>query len=57
MSRTATVCDVCRLVDGDLSTKLCTWCGTCKAWICDADWWNLGRRGLAMALRRMGRGA
>jgi hypothetical protein len=49
---TLQVCDVCRLVDGDLSVKLCDWCQSCKAWICQKDWNNWPRRSLA-AIRRM----
>jgi hypothetical protein len=44
------VCDVCRLVDGDVREKSCTWCGFCKAWICSADWSNVVRRAKAAAL-------
>lgn len=47
--RVFTICDVCRLVDGDFSTKLCNWCGACQSWICDADLQQWGRRARAMA--------
>lgn len=52
--RTVTTCDVCRLLDGNLQAKPCTWCGTCRAWICDADIKNWPRRARAMAARAMG---
>lgn len=29
------VCDVCRIVDKDETVKLCQFCTSCKAWICD----------------------
>lgn len=36
------VCDVCRLIDQDLSLKPCGYCGLCDAYICkeDTDWKN-----------------
>lgn len=47
------VCAVCFYVDGDARPKMCFYCSTCGAWICedDADQW--GRRALASA-RRLG---
>jgi len=44
------VCDVCRLLDFDLSVKLCFYCPACDAWICQADSENWARRGRAAAL-------
>jgi len=29
------ICDVCRLIDGDLTRKSVTYCGFCKAWMCE----------------------
>ena len=31
------VCDVCRLLDGDLSEKPCGYCEMCDSWICERD--------------------
>jgi hypothetical protein len=45
------VCEVCRLVDGDRSVKECSWCQTCRAWICTRDLSQWGRRALAMIRR------
>ena len=47
------ICEVCRLIDNDLSVKVCQFCRTCNAWICAACWNNLARRARAMVLRRM----
>ena len=36
-----TVCDVCRLVWGDMTPRKCFYCGFCDAWICEGhrdDW-------------------
>ena len=35
--RALRACDVCRLLDFDVSQKLCTYCGMCDAWICEQD--------------------
>ena len=51
MKRATTVCDVCRLLDGNLQQKPCTWCGLCQSWICDADLQNWPRRGRAAAIK------
>lgn len=51
---TMAVCDVCRLLNGDLRQKLCIWCGTCQAWICQADINNKLRRTKAMLKRAIG---
>jgi hypothetical protein len=43
------VCDVCRILDGDLRIKPCTFCGLCGAWICIEDidnWWRRLAAGL-----------
>lgn len=35
------VCDVCRLIRGDLTVKVCFYCGFCDSEICQAhanDW-------------------
>jgi hypothetical protein len=31
---TQKTCDVCRLLEDDLTDKLCTYCGLCDSWIC-----------------------
>lgn len=46
------VCDVCRLVDGDTSLKVCFYCGQCDSEICLDDADRFGRRMLAAGLRR-----
>lgn len=43
------ICDVCRLVDGDVRPKLVKWCNVCKAWICSPCSWNPVRRAIAAA--------
>lgn len=49
------VCEVCRLLDGDVRQKPCQYCPACQAWICQADIKNLVRRARAMLLKRLGR--
>ena len=44
------VCDVCRLLDGDLQMKFCFYCGACDAWICEDCQHDWGRRGRASAI-------
>lgn len=44
------VCDVCRVVDGDVTPKECFYCGFCKAWICDNCKWHLPKRAKAMTI-------
>lgn len=46
-----TVCDVCRLVDNDLTIKWCEHCTACKAWICDPCRPRMERRAMAMYYR------
>lgn len=46
------VCDVCRLLDSDISIKLCGYCGMCDAYICRADLNRWGRRIQAWYRRR-----
>jgi hypothetical protein len=48
---TSHVCDVCRLLDGDLWLKWCVYCSVCDAWICEQDLPQWSRRGAAAALR------
>lgn len=48
------VCEVCRLVDDNRCPQLCRWCNACNAWICRADWKNIGRRAIAAMRRGMG---
>jgi hypothetical protein len=43
------ICDVCRLLDGDLREKVCFYCPACSAWICEQDAADWRRRGLAAA--------
>jgi hypothetical protein len=43
-------CDVCRLVDGDVTPKKCFYCSFCKAWLCDNCKWHLPKRGKAMTI-------
>lgn len=45
------VCDVCRLLDGDTSLKLCFYCRFCDSEICQRDVNNLPRRAQAKFLR------
>jgi len=45
------VCDVCRLLNGDMRAKMCFYCPTCDAWICEHDQMNWARRAQAAALR------
>jgi hypothetical protein len=52
------ICDVCRLVDRDVSYKMCFYCSLCDSNICerDADLKNpivLGRRTIAKVLRSL----
>lgn len=48
-------CDVCRLVDFDVSPKLCGYCGLCDAWLCvGCGGWSpsqLKRRAIAASKR------
>lgn len=46
------VCEVCRLLDGDVQQKPCQYCAGCQAWICAADIRNIGRRARAMLKRK-----
>lgn len=54
---TLATCDVCRLLDGDYSQKMCQWCGKCRAWICYQDLPNMARRARAMFVRAFRREA
>jgi hypothetical protein len=47
------VCDVCRLVDGDSSPKVCFYCSSCDSEICIDDADRFGRRALAAMRRRL----
>ena len=47
------VCDVCRLIDGDTTPKVCFYCGACDSEICAADSNHWGRRAQAAALRKL----
>jgi len=46
------ICDVCRLIDGDLTYKMCVYCSMCDSNICEADYSNKARRLHAMVLRK-----
>jgi len=39
-----TICDVCYLLDNDMTVKLCGYCEMCSSWICEADMGNWPRR-------------
>jgi len=45
------VCEVCRLVYGDISPKSVRWCWYCKAWICERHWGDYPVRAKAAMLR------
>ena len=47
------VCDVCRIVDGDLSPKEVQYCDFCKAWICKRCESNIPKRALAAAMQKI----
>ena len=47
------VCDVCRLLDSDISPKIGSYCGLCDAWICVACQPRWDRRLLAAAKRKL----
>lgn len=47
-------CDACLLLDGDYTAKIVSWCGACKAWLCDRCYWNPFRRAQAAYARRAG---
>ena len=47
------VCDVCRILDGDLTPKVCHYCGLCDSLICLADENNWWRRGKAFLRRKL----
>lgn len=49
----AKVCDVCRLVGGDSSFKLCGYCHLCDAFICQDCINNWPRRLKAAVLREL----
>jgi len=44
------ICDVCFLVDGDETTKPCSYCSFCDAWLCERCRPDLRRRALAAAI-------
>jgi hypothetical protein len=49
------ICDVCRLVKNDTSTKPVQYCHVCDAWICDVcrvDWVARAKAALLSHLRR-----
>jgi len=47
------ICDVCRLLDYDVTKKLCGYCGMCDAFICEEDQSKWTRRILAAAKRKL----
>lgn len=47
------MCDVCRLLDFDVSSKECGYCSLCDAWICQADSNKWIRRLKAAAKRKL----
>lgn len=46
-------CDVCRLIDGDTSTKWCAYCSLCDSWVCVDDQNQAGRRFHAAYLHQL----
>ena len=55
MQQAFTTCTVCWILDHDSRPKLCSYCGTCDAWVCERDQKNYLRRALAMARRALAR--
>jgi hypothetical protein len=51
--KSLSVCDVCRLLDGDLSLKNCGFCSLCDSWICEADRTDWLRRARAAVARKL----
>lgn len=49
-TKTAGICDVCRLVDGDKGVKWVVYCPTCEAYICETCEGNRAKRAAAMLL-------
>lgn len=47
------ICDVCRLIDYDTTSKPCFFCPLCSAWICENDKSNWSRRLKAAIKRRL----
>lgn len=47
------MCDVCRLLDFDTESKICTYCSACDAWICKEDFGNWARRLVAAVKRKL----
>jgi len=47
------MCDVCRLLDFDTTTKMCGYCGLCDAWICEKDNNDWPRRLRAAVKRKL----
>lgn len=45
------ICDVCRYVDGDKTSKETFFCGDCNAWICYSCKEKPFKRMIAMCLR------
>jgi hypothetical protein len=45
------ICDVHRLIDYDTTSRLCTYCNLCDAWICQECQPQWGRR-LKAAIKR-----
>lgn len=49
------VCQVCKLLDNDVSLKECEYCSLCKAWICKKDKFRPDRRTFAMLKKEYGK--
>jgi hypothetical protein len=47
------MCDVCRLLDFDTTSKQCSYCGLCDAWICQSCNPQWGRRLKAAVKRKL----
>ena len=47
------ICDVHRLLDFDISNRLCEYCSICDSWICQEDSFRWDRRIRAMMKRKL----
>jgi hypothetical protein len=53
ITRQSRACDVCRILDFDVSQKICGYCSLCDAWICQDDQNRWDRRIKAAILRKL----
>ena len=49
------ICDVHRLLEGDVRQRLVAWCNFCKAYLCEPCSKNPWRRAKAATLKALGR--